>query len=73
MNLINYFLRVSTIGIFILNIIFVMSVEAKSQSSYKSLKKACDGGEMKGCHSLGLLEAKKGNLVKAQSLYKKIL
>ena len=30
-----------------------------------------DGGEMSGCFNLGLLEFKKGNIVKAQSLYKK--
>ena len=41
---------------------------AKASSLYK---KACNGGEIAGCHNLGVLEEKKGNIAKASSLYKK--
>ena len=81
MNLINSFLRVSTIGIFILNITFVMNgcsslgiLEEEKGNLVKAqslFKKACNGGNIKGCFKLGVLEDKKGNTVKAQSLFKK--
>ena len=31
----------------------------------------CDKGDMKGCFNFGLLEYKKGNVVKAQNLWQK--